>query len=192
MSELMKPIDDSEAIRDAIQAFREEPLHDWAIVAIWGHSGGDVSVYGESHPLQLKGYLHSGIWALAHSGVEGHARAKMDIVTDVRSFPHGRMDVVRLAGSTIGRGTFDPGWRWSQSVAPIVGTDLCELPHIGYVISGRMMILPKDGEGYEISAGDAINITPDHDAWTVGDEPCRVLEILSADRYGKSVASVQD
>jgi hypothetical protein len=153
-------MDHLEVIRDSIQAAREEPLHDWVVVAIWDHGGGGVTVYGESSPLQLKGYLHSGVWTLAHREPDGHERERMDAVSDVRSFPRGRMDVVRLAGSTIGRGTFDPGWRWSESVGPIVGTDLCDLPHIGYVISGRMMILPKEGEGYEICAGDAINIPP--------------------------------
>jgi len=178
-------VERTEAVRNAIQATREEPLHDWVVVAVWDHAGGEVGVYGESDPLQLKGYLHSGIWSVAHAEPGERPRRDMDAAADVRSFPHGRMDVVRLGGSTIGRGTFEPGWRWSESVGPIVGTDMCSLPHVGYVLSGRMMIAPEDGDGFEISAGDAVNISPNHDSWTVGDEPCVVLEILSAERYGK-------
>ncbi len=192
MSQVFNSVDALEAIRSAIQATREERLHDWVVVALWDHSGGDVEVYGESDPLLLKGYLHSGIWAAAHGGTKDIPRRDMDAAADVRSFPKGHMDVVRLAGSTVGRGTFEPGWRWSECVAPIVGTDVCLLPHAGYVISGRMMIEPEIGESYEISEGDAINIAPGHDAWTIGDNSCVVLEVLSAERYGKDPSEQAD
>jgi hypothetical protein len=189
MSQVLSPVDQLEEIRRSIQATREEPLHDWVVVAIWDHAGGDVEVYGESDPLELKGYLHSGIWVAAHGQPTGTPRRDMDTAQDVRTFPKGHMDVVRMAGSTVGRATFEPGFRWSESIGPIVGTDTCRLPHIGYVISGRMMISPREAEAYEISTGDAIQISPDHDAWTLGEEPCVVLEVLSAERYGKPDSS---
>jgi hypothetical protein len=175
-------------IHDAIQATREEPLHDWAAVAVWGHAGGEVSIHGEADLLQLKGYLHSGLWSVAHTeagSAERLERLSFDRTHDVRSFDKGRMDVVRIGGTTIGRGIFEPGWRWSQSVKPLVGTPDCRLRHIGYVLSGRMMISMDGGESYEIIRGQAINISPGHDAWTLGSEECVVLEILTADRYAQ-------
>jgi len=176
-------------IRDAIQSSRERPLADWVAVAIWDHPGGDVSVLGEATPLQLKGYLHSGIWAIAHDAIalDDPPIQDLDEATDVRRFPGGRMDVVRIGGSVVGRGTFEPGFRWADSVGPIVGTTSCLLPHAGYVISGSMGIGMDDGSEFTLTAGDAIQIAPGHDAWTVGDESCVVLEVLSAERYGKKL-----
>ncbi len=188
MIPVLDPAAATKAIRSAIQSVREEPLHDWVVVAVWDQAGGDVEVYGQSDPLELKGYLHSGIWSAAHGHAIALPKIEMEAATDVRSFPKGQVEVVHLGTSTVGRGTFHPGWRWSECVSPIVEADMCQLPHIGYVISGRMMILPRDGDAYEICAGDAVHIAPGHDAWTVGDEDCVVLEILSAERNGRAAA----
>jgi hypothetical protein len=180
-------LDQYTEIRDAIQASRERPLADWVAVAIWDHTGGDVTVLGDAAPLQLKGYLHSGIWSVAHDTIplDEPPIQQLDEAGDIRRFPNGRMDVVRMGGSVVGRGTFEPGFKWSESIGPIVGTTSCLLPHAGYVISGAMGIAMDDGRELTLAAGEAIQIAPGHDAWTIGDEPCVVLEVLSAERYGK-------
>lgn len=180
-------------IHDAIQALREEPLYDWVVVALWNGPTGDVSVYGEAPPLHLKSYLHSGVWQAAHQEPDEPQepdliQKSLDSAADVRSFEKGRMDVVKIAGSSIGRGTFEPGWRWSRSVGPMIGASECPLAHTGFVVQGRMKISMTDGHEFEVAAGEAIHIAPGHDAWTVGDEPCVILEVLSAAEYAQPSA----
>ena len=84
---------------------------------------------------------------------------------------NGGVDVVSVAGKSVGRGTFEPGWKWSENVKPIAGTDSCEVSHLGYCISGRMKVYMDDGSESEIGAGDVAAIPPGHDAEVVGDEP---------------------
>ena len=178
-----------EAVHQAIQAVEERPLYAWATVAIWDGPEGDISVIGEADPLQLKGYLHSGLWVAAHEkdGSEGELESShFDAADDVRSFPLGSMDVVRIGGNSIGRGSFHPGWRWSESIAPIIDQSLCPLEHTGFVVSGRMGFRMEDGAELNVSAGEAICIPPGHDAWTIGDETCVIVEIQSAAEYGLS------
>ena len=89
---------------------------------------------------------------------------------------HGHMDVVTLGGFTLGRGVFEPGWRWSNDVKPIAGTESCQVHHTGLCLSGRMTVQPDDGEEITIGPGDVIDLDPGHDAWTVGDEPCVLID----------------
>jgi hypothetical protein len=89
---------------------------------------------------------------------------------------HGHMDVVTLGDFTLGRGTFDPGWRWSEDVKPIAGTDSCQTRHTGFCLSGQMAVTSDDGSEMTIGPGDVVVIEPGHDAWTVGDEPCVLLD----------------
>ena len=89
---------------------------------------------------------------------------------------HGHMDVVTLGDFTLGRGVFEPGWRWSEDVKPIAGTDSCQVHHTGLCLSGQMAIKPDDGDEITIGPGDVIDLEPGHDAWTVGDEPCVILD----------------
>jgi quercetin dioxygenase-like cupin family protein len=83
---------------------------------------------------------------------------------------------VRLRDVAIGRGVYQPGWRWSQHVQPLSGQESEE--HIGYVISGRMAVRAKDGTEVEVGPGDAFIAAPGHDAWVVGDEPCVALDFI--------------
>lgn len=110
-----------------------------------------------------------------------------DAPDETRPFAgNGQIEIVNLAGRQIGRGTFEPGWRWSQNVKPIAGTDSCEFAHFGYVISGRMRIIMDDGSEGEIGAGDVLMIEPGHDAEVIGDEPCVMIDIGEQDRdYAK-------
>jgi len=99
-----------------------------------------------------------------------------------RDFPRGHLDAVHLPGGVIcGRTTFGTGWRWSESVKPIAGTDSCMFHHVGYVLSGRMQVRLDDGAELEIGPGDAFEIAPGHDAWTVGDEDCVTVDFTTED-----------
>jgi hypothetical protein len=84
----------------------------------------------------------------------------------------GHADVVNVGGRPVLWGTFEPGWRWSEHVKPIAGTDRCEATHLLYCVSGRMHIVHSDGTEADVGPGDVASIAPGHDAWVVGDEPC--------------------
>ena len=85
---------------------------------------------------------------------------------------HGHMDVVTLGDFTLGKGTFEPGWRWSEDVRPIAGTDSCQARHTGICVAGSMTVRMDDGTEKTIGAGDVVLIEPGHDAWVEGDEAC--------------------
>ena len=104
---------------------------------------------------------------------------------DVRTFDKGRMEVMELGGATVGRATFSPGWKWSECVKPVAGTDSCEVDHLGYVVSGRMHVVMDDGTEGDAGPGDLVEIAPGHDAWITGDEPCVFLDFRGAMNYAK-------
>jgi hypothetical protein len=85
--------------------------------------------------------------------------------------------VVRVGPATIGRGTYRPGWCWSEHVRPLAGKD--SAAHIGYVLAGRMIVRTKAGTETEATAGDAFAVEPGHDAWVTGDEPCVALDFAA-------------
>jgi mannose-6-phosphate isomerase-like protein (cupin superfamily) len=110
----------------------------------------------------------------------------LDSPDETRPFHgHGSMAVVQLGETTAGRGTFEPGWRWSQDVKPIAGTDSCQAHHTLYIISGRMHVVMNDGTETDIGPGDAAIIPPGHDAWTVGEEACVAIDLTGVARYAK-------
>jgi quercetin dioxygenase-like cupin family protein len=94
----------------------------------------------------------------------------MDSLDETRTFENGKMDIVNSDEVTAGRVTLEPGWRWSEAVKPIAGTDSCQVQHTGYVVSGRMRVVMDDGSEQEIGPGDVYVIRPGHDAWVVGEE----------------------
>ena len=98
---------------------------------------------------------------------------------------NGQADVVNVAGRTIGKGTFEPGWRWSENIKPIAQTDSCQVSHLGYVLSGRMKVFMDDGSEQEVGPGDVFAIPPGHDAETVGDEACVALDFGEFGEYAK-------
>lgn len=97
----------------------------------------------------------------------------------------GKADVVQLAGKPIGRAVFEPGWKWSQNVKPIAGTESCQVSHLGYCVSGRMKVYMDDGSQVEIGPGDAFAIPPGHDAEVIGDEACINLDFGEFGDYAK-------
>ncbi|HEX6518652.1 MAG TPA: cupin domain-containing protein [Streptosporangiaceae bacterium] len=104
----------------------------------------------------------------------------LDLPDDKRSFEHGEVLMVRVADTTIARAVLRPGWRWSTDVKPLVGTSSCELAHTAYLISGRMRVQMNDGTEAELAPGDAHYVSPGHDAWVVGDQPCVVVDFTAA------------
>ena len=97
----------------------------------------------------------------------------IDTPHETRPFKgHGHMDVITFGDFTVGRGVFEPGWRWSEDVKPIAGTDSCQTRHTGICVSGRMTVRMDDGTEASVGPGDVVLIEPGHDAWVVGDEPC--------------------
>jgi quercetin dioxygenase-like cupin family protein len=97
----------------------------------------------------------------------------------------GKVDLVNVEAGALGRATFQPGWQWSKHVKPIANTDSCQFAHTGYVISGRMKVVMDDGEEDEFGAGDYMGIPPGHDAWTLGDEACVVIDWQGMNDYAK-------
>jgi len=97
----------------------------------------------------------------------------------------GQAAVVNLGDGTAGLATFEPGWSWSEHVKPIAGTESCEAPHMAYVVSGRMKIVMDDGTEAEVGPGDAAVIPPGHDAWTVGEEACVMVDFGGMEGYAK-------
>src|SRR5690242_12655085 len=106
---------------------------------------------------------------------------------EVRPFQgHGQTKAVELDGHTVLEGTFEPGWKWSQDVKPIAGTDSCQAAHFGYVLSGSMTIHMDDGQDMEVTAGDVFSIPPGHDAEVGGAEPCVMVDFGEIGSYAKS------
>jgi quercetin dioxygenase-like cupin family protein len=105
---------------------------------------------------------------------------------EVRLFEKGRFEIVKIGGMTIGRAIYEPGWKWSEHVAPTAGTAFCDVEHIGMVVSGTATAAMKDGKVYELAPGTVFYIPPaPHDSWVVGDEPYVSLHFLGADQYTK-------
>lgn len=93
------------------------------------------------------------------------------------TFERGRVQIVTVGSMTIGHEVAEPGWRWSEHVKPIVGTEWCEFHHAMYVLSGRMRTLMRDGEVRDVVAGQVVDLPPGHDAWVVGDEPVTSIDL---------------
>jgi quercetin dioxygenase-like cupin family protein len=109
----------------------------------------------------------------------------LDQPDEVKEFENGRVEIVHLeSGMTVGRFRLRPGWRWSENVKPLAGTESCQATHTGYVISGRIHLRTDDGQEREFGAGDAYAIPPGHDAWIVGDEDYVGIDVTGAGAFG--------
>ncbi len=105
---------------------------------------------------------------------------------EVREFPKGRVELVKIGGATIGRATFEPGWKWSTSVQPLAKTTSCEAPHYQYHVSGILMVKMDDGTLVECKPGDVSLLPHGHDAWVVGNEPAVVVDFQGMIDYAKT------
>jgi len=105
---------------------------------------------------------------------------------ETRIFEKGKFEIVQIGGMTIGRATYQPGWKWSKHVAPFSNTSLCEVAHVGMVISGRAVAAMKGGAVVELVPGALFYVPPEpHDSWVVGEEPYVSLHFLGAEHYTK-------
>ncbi|GAB3453507.1 cupin domain-containing protein [Massilia terrae] len=106
---------------------------------------------------------------------------------EVRPFKDGKgkLSVFTLGNQTMGRGEFEPGWRWSQHVKPIAGTDSCQATHTGMILEGRMVVKMNDGSEMEYGPGDVFYMPPGHDAWVVGDQRCVLFDVTGVAKYAK-------
>jgi hypothetical protein len=104
---------------------------------------------------------------------------------ETRDFERGRLDLVTIGGGVVGRLTLEPGWRWSEHVKPIAGTELCEAPHFQYHLSGVLHIVMADGTEFDARAGDVTALPSGHDAWVVGDEQVVVVDWNGATGYAR-------
>ncbi len=104
---------------------------------------------------------------------------------ETRTFDKGRVEMITMGGVTFGRATFEPGWRWSTCVKPVVNPNSCQNAHLGFQISGRMHVQMDDGTTLEIGPGEVCSIPPGHDGWVVGNEPVVVIDITGMGDYAK-------
>ena len=104
---------------------------------------------------------------------------------EVRTFPNGKLELVKIGGQTIGRATLEPGWRWSESVQPMAKTESCEAPHFQYHVAGTLRVSMDDGTQLECKAGDVSLLPMGHDAWVVGDEAVVVVDFQGMVNYSK-------
>ena len=124
-----------------------------------------------------------------HSPVEGGEKAELkwfNSPDEVREFPKGKVELVKIGGAMIGRATFQPGWKWSESVQPLVNTISCEAPHFQYHVSGVLKVKMDDGTVLECKPGSISLLPKGHDAWVVGNEPVVVIDFQGMMDYAKN------
>jgi quercetin dioxygenase-like cupin family protein len=104
---------------------------------------------------------------------------------EVRTFELGRAETLNVGGAEVGRLVFEPGWRWSDHVRPIAGTELCEAPHFQYHVTGTLRIRMHDGSEFDAVPGQVTSLPAGHDAWVVGDEDVVVIDWFGASEYAR-------
>jgi quercetin dioxygenase-like cupin family protein len=112
-------------------------------------------------------------------------RKSIEDPEETRTFDRGRMELVWVGGTTFVRATFEPGFRWSENLKPVVHTESCQLSHLGYVASGRLAVAPDGGDEIVLGPGDVFSIEPGHDTWVVGDEAAVILDFTGDDHLAK-------
>lgn len=139
-------------------------------------------------------FLLAGIFILlsSHTGRNflGFAGEKAEMKSfgkpdEVREFPKGKVELVNIGGAKIGKATFEPGWKWSESVQPLAKTKSCEAPHFQYHVAGIIKVKMDDGTILECKPGDVSFLPSGHDAWVVGNEPAIVIDFHGMVEYGK-------
>jgi hypothetical protein len=108
---------------------------------------------------------------------------QLDNPTETRSFEKGRFEVYRVGPMTLGRATYEPGWKWSQHVGAAAGAELCQVEHVGLVLEGQAAVRMADGSERVMHAGELFYVPPGHDSWVVGDEPYVSLHVMGSESY---------
>jgi quercetin dioxygenase-like cupin family protein len=109
----------------------------------------------------------------------------LDAPDETRTFEKGTFEVYRVGPLTLGRATYEPGWRWSKHVGAPAGQASCRVEHVGLVVSGRAAVAMDDGTERVMGPGDFFYVPPGHDSWVVGDEPYVSLHILGGEDYAR-------
>ena len=109
-----------------------------------------------------------------------------DQPTEVRTFERGKFELYKVGPTTLGRASYEPGWRWSAHVGPVTGESSCQVEHVGLVLSGQAVAKMDDGREIVMRAGDFFYVPPGHDSLVVGDEPYVSLHVLGSDGYAAS------
>ena len=119
------------------------------------------------------------------SGIE---QGNFDSPDETRTPDKTNLAVVKLGAAKVGRATFEPGWKWSECIKPVVGTDSCQMRHVGVVVSGTLHVVHEDGTEVDLEPGNPYVIEPGHDAWVVGDEAWvgYEFETQTADTFAKA------
>lgn len=111
------------------------------------------------------------------------ALVSLETPAEVREFERGRFEIYHVGPMTLGRATYEPGWKWSEHVGAAAGKALCDIEHVGLVISGQAMVRMQDGLERVMSAGELFHVPPGHDSWVVGEEPYVSLNVLGSEDY---------
>lgn len=118
--------------------------------------------------------------------IEVHSLREPD---ESRTFERGRTDVVHLEQGVVGLNVLEPGWKWSEHVKPIAGTNSCQSAHLGFCSTGHLKVVQDDGTEAEIGPGDTFSIPPGHDAWVVGDQTCVLYDFTGLEHYAERGAA---
>jgi hypothetical protein len=124
--------------------------------------------------------------AMATTGVSSAELKAFATPDEVREFPKGRLELVKIGGATVGRAILQPGWSWSSSVKPIAKTKSCEAAHFQYHVAGTLRVRMDDGSEFNCRPGDVSMLPPGHDAWVVGDEPVIVIDFQGMIDYARA------
>ncbi len=119
---------------------------------------------------------------------EGMQKKNLDTSPDeTRTFDHGEMKVASISDFKVARLDYQPGWKWSEDIKPLAGTDSCQVEHNGLLLTGRLKVVADDGSEMEIGPGDTYIVPPGHDAWVVSDEPVTMVEFSreAVERFAK-------
>jgi len=109
----------------------------------------------------------------------------LDSPTETRTFEKGRFETYRVGPMTLGRATYEPGWRWSEHVGAAAGAACCQVEHVGFVVSGRAAVRMDDGAERVMETGDFFYVPAGHDSWVVGDEPYVSLHVMGSESYAR-------
>ncbi|WP_017973124.1 cupin domain-containing protein [Actinopolyspora halophila] len=111
--------------------------------------------------------------------------------TEVREFPHGRLELFDLHGSAVGRFVLEPGWHWAEDVAPLTGASSCQQRHVGYVLTGNLQVMMDEGTHGVIKAGEMLHIEPGHDARTLGRDTVTLIDFSDVATYAVDTATLR-
>jgi quercetin dioxygenase-like cupin family protein len=118
--------------------------------------------------------------------VSTYEQRSFETADETRTFENGKVDLVKVGDSEIGRLILEPGWRWSDHVKPLAGTEWCEAPHFQYHVAGTLRVRMSDGSEFDAVAGDVTALPSGHDAWVVGNEPVVIVDWWGASNYART------